>query len=42
MKETYLLRLTEELKEKLREVAENKGVSINALIVEILWQSIKK
>lgn len=42
MKDSYLLRLTNELKEELKKVAIGKGISLNALIVSILWEFVKK
>lgn len=36
------LRLPEKLKEQLDKLAKEMGVSINALIVQILWQHFEK
>lgn len=41
MKDRYLLSIPKELKNKLKEMADKKGVSLNALIVDILWRFIK-
>lgn len=42
MKTTIALRLPVELKEKLRELADKKGISVNSLILTILWDSVKR
>lgn len=39
--ERFTLRLTKELKEKLDERRKYMGVSLNALVVQILWNWIK-
>ena len=36
MREQYLMRLPKQLKEQLQEIAENKGMSLNALIMWLL------
>ena len=41
MREQYLLRLPKQLKERLQEIAENKGMSLNALIMWLLDNYIK-
>lgn len=40
-KEVLQIRLPIELKEKLREMAERRGVSINSIIVQALWKVIE-
>lgn len=42
MRTTIALRLPIELKEKLRELADKKGISVNSLILTILWDSVKR
>lgn len=42
MRTTIALRLPVELKEKLRELADKKGISVNSLILTILWDSVKR
>lgn len=42
MKTTIALRLPIELKEKLKEMAIKKGISVNSLILTILWDSVKR
>lgn len=36
-KEVLQIRLPTELKEKLRAISEQRGVSINSIIVQALW-----
>ena len=42
MKTVIALRLPIELKEKLKELAIKKGISVNSLILTILWDSVKR
>ena len=42
MRTTIALRLPVELKEKLRELADKKGIPVNSLILTILWDSVKR
>ena len=42
MKTAIALRLPIELKEKLKELAIKKGISVNSLILIILWDSVKR
>lgn len=42
MKTAIALRLPIELKEKLKELAIKKGISVNSLILTILWDSVKR
>ena len=41
-KEQMLLRVPEKLKALLKEEAKNRGISLNALIVQRLWRHYKK
>lgn len=41
MREQYLMRLPKQLKEQLQEIAENKGMSLNALIMWVLDDYVK-
>mgnify|MGYP002765682746 CR=1 FL=1 len=40
--ERFTLRLTVELKEQLDEIRKRMGVSLNALVVQILWDWAKE
>lgn len=40
-KEQMLLRVPEKLKASLKEEAKNRGISLNALIVQSLWKHFK-
>lgn len=42
MKKSLFLRCPPELKEKLRKEAERAGLSLNALIVSVLWRYAEK
>ena len=42
MRTAIALRLPIELKEKLKELAIKKGISVNSLILTILWDSVKR
>ena len=38
MKERYLLRIPQKLKEEAISAANERGVSVNALILQVLWR----
>ena len=40
--ERFTLRLTEELKGQLDEIRKRMGISLNALVVQILWDWTEK
>ena len=40
-KTPLLIRLTTETKESIQKIAQNRGVSVNGLISQILWQFVK-
>lgn len=42
MRQAIVLRLPIELKENLKELAKEKGISVNSLILTILWDSVKR
>lgn len=42
MQTAYLLRMPKELKEKVFKEADNKGLSMKALITMILWDYVNK
>lgn len=37
-----LIRAPKKLKELLRELAEQKGITLNALILQILWEWVER
>lgn len=41
MKEKILLRLTRELKSKLKQKADKKGMPLTSLIVSVLWEYVE-
>ena len=41
-KQNMYLRVVPELKEKLQAIADKQGQSINALIIQALWELVKK
>ena len=42
MKTKFLLRIPSELKEKLAMAASRAGISINALVIFVLWRYLRK
>ncbi len=41
MIETKLLRIPKELKDKMEEISQELGISLNALILNVLWETVK-
>lgn len=39
-KKQVLIRITDELHQKLKDIAEKQGISVNALVATILWEKI--
>ena len=41
-KATLTIRLPVELKERLDELSKQKGLTLNAIIVEVLWKKVQE
>lgn len=39
-KKQVLIRITEELHQKLKEIADQKGLTVNALVATVLWEQL--
>ena len=42
MQSTMTVRPTEKLREALKSIAKNRGLTVNALVISILWDFVKK
>lgn len=41
-KKQVLIRITEELHQKLKDEADKRGISVNALVATVLWKHVKE